>query len=113
MSELRRANNCSNCSFVSCKTLQDQCGTIIDRCYCGHPDRENLDHFQKYVGCIPQAYICDLHPEIVKQKEEEQNKIVVSVSVVSSELDLDSPIFRRSKMPKITDFPGDIKEEES
>ena len=45
-------------------------------------------------------------------KEAEQNKIVVTISVVSSEIDLDSPILKRSKMPRITKFPGGIKEEE-
>ena len=72
---------------------------------------------QTMFGSDEEIFICDNCYKLAcknthRKKEEEQNKIVVTISVVSSEVDLDSPIFKRAKMPRLTEFPGGIKEEE-
>ena len=74
------------------------------------------EHLEDVMGCSHKQAIEILELEeklgLDKLQEEEQNKIVVTISVVSNEVDLDSPIFKRSKMPRVTEFPGGIKKEE-
>ena len=51
-----------------------------------------------------------IHARII-EREEEQNKIVVCISVSSKSI-LDSSMMKKANMPRVTEFPGGIKEEE-